>query len=106
METIIELLTGLKTFWLGTGFVGLTIPNAIMMVVGLLFISLAIIKHYEPLLLLPIGFGVVVGNIPNASGVYDDGSVMAMLYYGVKYGLYPPIIFLGIGAMTDFSTML
>ena len=119
-----------------TGF-GLMEPgNAIMIVVGLVFIALAIIKDYEPLLLLPIGFGVIVGNIPYLAdmslGVYDaggivvdggevvtepaasageqvkyiSGSVLAYIYFGVRYGIFPPLIFLGIGAMTDFSTML
>lgn len=93
-----------------TGFAQLTWGNAIMIVIGLIFIGLAIIKDYEPLLLLPIGFGVIVGNIPTiesmALSVYDEGSVLSMIYYGVSQGLFPPLIFLGIGAMTDFSTML
>lgn len=93
-----------------TGFAQLTWGNAIMIVIGLVFIGLAIIKDYEPLLLLPIGFGVIVGNIPTiesmALSVYDEGSVLSMIYYGVSQGLFPPLIFLGIGAMTDFSTML
>ncbi|NQU41456.1 MAG: sodium ion-translocating decarboxylase subunit beta [Lentisphaerae bacterium] len=93
-----------------TGFAHMTWGNAIMIVIGLVFIALAIIKDYEPLLLLPIGFGAVVGNIPYIAtmqlGVYDQGSVMSYIYFGVKQGVFPPLIFLGIGAMTDFSTML
>lgn len=92
-----------------TGFSNMTLPNALMIVIGLIFITLAIAKNYEPLLLLPIGFGAVVGNIPMgdmALGVYDPGSVLQFLYFGVEQGVYPPLIFLGIGAMTDFSTML
>ncbi|MBT3296116.1 MAG: sodium ion-translocating decarboxylase subunit beta [Verrucomicrobia bacterium] len=93
-----------------TGFAQMTWGNAIMIVIGIVFISLAIIKDYEPLLLLPIGFGAVVGNIPfvanMALGVYDEGSVMSFIYFGVRQGVFPPLIFLGIGAMTDFSTML
>jgi carboxybiotin decarboxylase len=81
-----------------------------MIVIGIVFISLAIIKHYEPLLLLPIGFGAIVGNMAVVPGmslsVYDEGSVLSYLYFGVSQGIYPPLIFLGIGAMTDFSTML
>ena len=88
----------------------MTKGNALMIVIGIIFLSLAIVKDYEPLLLLPIGFGVVVGNIPFSSemslSVYDDGSVLSYLYLGVSHGVYPPLIFLGIGAMTDFSTML
>jgi len=93
-----------------TGFAMMTWGNAIMIVVGILFVSLAIIKDYEPLLLLPIGFGAIVGNIPSIQGmalnVYEEGSILSYLYLGVGKGIYPPIIFLGIGAMTDFSTML
>lgn len=115
-----------------TGF-GLMEPgNAMMIVVGLVFIALAIIKDYEPLLLLPIGFGVIVGNIPYLPdmmlGVYDSGgivvsdgqvvteplasggeqvkfnsgSVMAYIYFGVRYGIFPPLIFLGIGRNDRF----
>ncbi len=88
----------------------MTWGNLLMIVIGLIFITLAITKHYEPLLLLPIGFGAIVGNIPTISGmalsVYDEGSVLNYLYFGVRQGVYPPLIFLGIGAMTDFSAML
>lgn len=93
-----------------TGFALMTWGNAIMIAVGIFFISLAIIKDYEPLLLLPIGFGAIVGNIPSIQGmalsVYDEGSVLSYIYFGVSKGIFPPLIFLGIGAMTDFSTML
>ncbi|MCB0117355.1 MAG: sodium ion-translocating decarboxylase subunit beta, partial [Caldilineaceae bacterium] len=96
--------------YLTTAFGGMEVGNLIMIVIGISFIYLAIAKHYEPLLLVPIGFGVVVGNIPAVGGmslgVYDEGSVLRYLYYGVEKGIYPPLIFLGIGAMTDFSTML
>ncbi len=93
-----------------TGFANLTIGNVIMLIIGIVFIALAIIKDYEPLLLLPIGFGIILGNIPSIAGmaisVYDEGSVFYYIYFGVKQGIFPPLIFLGIGAMTDFSTML
>ncbi len=93
-----------------TGFAQMTWGNAMMIVIGLIFIGLAIIKDYEPLLLLPIGFGVIVGNIPTIASmslsVYDEGSVLSYIYFGVSQGVFPPLIFLGIGAMTDFSTML
>ena len=93
-----------------TGFANMTWGNGIMIVIGILFIGLAIIKDYEPLLLLPIGFGCIIGNIPPiasmAVGVYDQGSVLSYIYFGVSQGIFPPLIFLGIGAMTDFSTML
>jgi oxaloacetate decarboxylase beta subunit len=139
-----------------TAFLTIHWTNLIMIVVGVVFITLAIVKHYEPLLLVPIGFGVIVGNIPSVPGmtlsVYDTGgievrdgqvvtevvtdehnkpvmktveepdgktqqvpqervaaqmgSVLSYTYFGVQYGIFPPLIFLGIGAMTDFSTML
>lgn len=80
--------------------------SAIMIVIGLVFITLAITKHYEPLLLIPIGFGIVLGNMPGTAGVYIQNSVMNVIYFGVRSGLYPPLVFLGIGAMTDFSTLI
>ena len=93
-----------------TGFANMTVGNLAMIAVGLVFIILAITKDYEPLLLLPIGFGAIVGNIPSIAsmgiGVYDAGSVLHYIYFGVSQGIFPPLIFLGIGAMTDFSTML
>ncbi len=99
-----------SSFLTTTAISTMTWGNALMIVIGIIFISLAIIKDYEPLLLLPIGFGVVVGNIPFVQGmslsVYDEGSVLSYIYLGVSHGVYPPLIFLGIGAMTDFSTML
>lgn len=99
-----------NNFLSSTAFANMTAGNALMIVIGIVFITLAIRKDYEPLLLVPIGFGVVVGNIPPVEGmllsVYDQGSVLNIIYYGVSHGLFPPLIFLGIGAMTDFSTML
>jgi len=84
--------------------------NLIMLCIGSLFIYLAVKKDYEPLLLVPIGFGILVGNIPFETGmrlgVYEPGSVLSILYLGVSQGWYPPLIFLGLGAMTDFSSML
>ncbi|MCK5672392.1 MAG: sodium ion-translocating decarboxylase subunit beta [Spirochaetales bacterium] len=100
----------LQNFLGTTGFAMMTWGNLIMIVVGIIFISLAVVKNYEPLLLLPIGFGAIVGNIPSIAsmplGVYDVGSVLSYIYFGVMKGVFPPLIFLGIGAMTDFSTML
>lgn len=93
-----------------TGFAMMTWSNAVMIVVGIVFVTLAIVKDYEPLLLLPIGFGAIVGNIPAIQSmplnVYQEGSVLSFIYFGVSKGIFPPLIFLGIGAMTDFSTML
>ena len=93
-----------------TGFAHLAPGNVLMILVGCLAIYLAIVKKYEPLLLLPIGFGVIVGNIPYGSGlplgVYDKGSVFSLIYFGVTSGVFPPLIFLGIGALTDFSSLI
>ncbi len=100
----------LYDFLNNSGFAHLEWGNVIMLFIGAVFIFLAITKDYEPLLLVPIGFGVIVGNIPPIEGmelsVYSEGSVLNYLYFGVSHGIYPPLIFLGIGAMTDFSTML
>ncbi len=105
-------MEGLKHFLSFTGFANITIGHIIMIAVGLLFIYLAIKKEYEPLLLIPIGFGILIGNIPFLEnvglqiGIYENGSVLNYLYFGVLKGIYPPLIFLGIGAMTDFSALL
>ncbi len=103
-------MTPLLQFLESTGFYGMTWGNALMILIGVVFIILAITKDYEPLLLIPIGFGVIVGNIPYVVGMplgaYDEGSVLSYIYFGVSQGIFPPLIFLGIGAMTDFSTML
>lgn len=103
---------GLKRFWSYTGFNNAERGNLIMIVVGLFFIFLAIRFNYEPLLLIPIGTGIIIGNIPFMHdaglqlGIYEDGSVLNYLYFGVLKGIYPPLIFLGIGAMTDFSSLI
>ena len=93
-----------------TGFANVTSGHLIMIGVGLFFLYLAISRNFEPMLLVPIGFGILVGNIPFSPGmeigIYEDGSVLNYLYFGVIKGIYPPLIFLGIGAMTDFSTLI
>jgi oxaloacetate decarboxylase beta subunit len=93
-----------------TSFFNFTWGHAAMILVGLLFIYLAIAKEFEPMLLIPIGFGIIIGNIPFFPGlqigIYEQGSVLNILYHGVKNGWYPPLIFLGIGAMTDFSALI
>ncbi|HPE33243.1 MAG TPA: sodium ion-translocating decarboxylase subunit beta [Bacteroidales bacterium] len=103
---------GVIKFLRYTGFANATRGHLIMIVVGLFFIFLAIRYEYEPLLLIPIGTGILIGNIPfmlDAGlqlGIYEKGSVMNYLYFGVTSGIYPPLIFLGIGAMTDFSSLI
>lgn len=107
MNTIFE---SLQQFFQYTGFANITIQHAIMIFIGIVFIYLAIKKDWEPLLLIPIGFGMIIGNIPFVPGlnigIYEEGSVMNILYQGVQKGWYPPLIFLGIGAMTDFSALI
>ena len=107
MNTIFE---SLQQFWGYTGFANMTYQHLIMIAIGIAFITVAIIKDWEPLLLVPIGFGMVIGNIPFTEGlqvgIYEQGSVMNILYQGVQQGWYPPLIFLGIGAMTDFSSLI
>ncbi len=105
-----QLLDFLMQFINNTGYYMLDYRYMIMIGVGLVFIYLGIAKNYEPLLLVPIGFGILMGNIPVFQGlglaIYENNSVLHYLYMGVTLGIYPPLIFLGIGAMTDFSTML
>ena len=107
MNTIFE---SLQQFWGYTGFANMTWQHLVMIAIGILFITVAIKKDWEPLLLVPIGFGMVIGNIPFTEGlqvgIYEQGSVMNILYQGVQKGWYPPLIFLGIGAMTDFSALI
>ncbi len=111
-EFISFLGTNLADFWGYTGFANATSGHLIMLLVGLFFLFLAIKKDFEPMLLIPIGFGILIGNIPfkiDAGlevGIYEEGSVLNILYQGVKTGWYPPLIFLGIGAMTDFSALI
>lgn len=113
MEQLFQFLEhGFSQFFRYTSFPNFTIGHFVMILVGFIFLYLAIAKDYEPLLLVPIGFGILIGNIPFLQdaglqvGIYEPGSVMNYLYFGVLKGIYPPLIFLGIGAMTDFSTLL
>lgn len=105
-----NIVDSLIQFWQYTGFANMTLQHVVMIAIGITFITLGIVKKWEPLLLVPIGFGIIVGNIPMFPGlnigIYEDGSVLNILYQGVKQGWYPPLIFLGIGAMTDFSALI
>ena len=109
MDFIIQNFNEFLTF---TGFANASAGNLIMILVGALFIWLAIKKDFEPLLLVPIGLGIILGNIPFRAdagleiGLYEDNSVLNIFYQGVKQGWYPPLVFLGIGAMTDFSALI
>ncbi|MDG5800329.1 sodium ion-translocating decarboxylase subunit beta [Marinilabiliaceae bacterium ANBcel2] len=102
---------GLAKFWENSGFSNFDIRQLVMIIIGLVLIHLAIKFKYEPLLLVPIGTGLIIGNIPlpvsdAAIGIKDEGSVLYYLYFGVGEGVYPSLIFLGIGAMTDFSSLI
>ena len=105
-----QIISSLQQFWQYTGFANVAWQNLAMIAIGIAFITVAIIKEWEPLLLIPIGFGMIIGNIPMFPGlnigIYENGSVLNTLYQGVKMGWYPPLIFLGIGAMTDFSALI
>lgn len=107
MNTIFESLLQFLKY---TGLINMTHEHFAMILIGIVFITLAIRKNWEPLLLIPIGFGMIIGNIPFPEGlqigIYEEGSVMNILYQGVQKGWYPPLIFLGIGAMTDFSALI
>lgn len=103
--------TKLADFLTYTGFANVEWANIIMIAVGAFFIWLAIAKDFEPLLLIPIGLGIILGNIPFKDagleiGLYEDHSVLNIFYQGVRQGWYPPLVFLGIGAMTDFSALI
>ena len=105
-----QIFDSLNQFWQFTGFANCTWQHLAMIAIGIIFITLGIVKEWEPLLLVPIGFGIIIGNIPFFPGlnigIYEQGSVLNILYQGVRQGWYPPLIFLGIGAMTDFSALI
>ncbi|MCH9698360.1 MAG: sodium ion-translocating decarboxylase subunit beta [Gammaproteobacteria bacterium] len=98
MESLLKL-------WASTGIANLSAGQGMMMSVGLLLLYLAIRKGFEPLLLIPIGFGAVLSNIPLA-GIAEDGGILSYFYFGIKSGTLPLLIFMGVGAMTDFGPML
>ena len=120
ISTWVFMSDRLAQFLSTTAFANFTGGHVVMIIVGLVFIYLAIGKGFEPMLLVPIGFGILIGNIPfigaehiaagdplnQETGIYQSGSVLNYLYFGVRYGIYPPLIFLGIGAMTDFSALI
>ena len=100
----------LSEFFSYTAFANFTVGHIIMLLLGLALIALAIVRDYEPMLLVPIGFGILIGNIPFHTGlmlgIYEPGSVMSYLYLGISKGIFPSLIFLGIGAMTDFTALI
>ena len=98
-------MRALASVWTDSGFASLTIENVIMILVGIVLLYLAIAKEYEPLLLMPIAFGDIMANFPN-TGFETDMGVMMAIGFGIKYEIFPPLIFMGVGAMTDFSPLI
>ena len=107
-----NIVDNLFRFWEDTGFHNATWENMVMILIGLVLIFLAIRFSYKPLLLIPMGMGVILGNIPffhdapYQLGIYEEGSVLHYLFFGVLKGIYPALIFLGLGAMTDLSSLI
>ncbi len=108
MESI-DFFGTLSDLWADTGFMGFFQGTnwqcLVMLLIGCILIYLAVVKKYEPLLLLPIAFGMILANLPGAN-LMEEGGLLYYLYQGVKLGIYPPLIFLGIGAMTDFAPLI
>lgn len=111
------LITGIKGFISTSGFSAITPGQVIMLIVSFVLLYLAIVKQFEPLLLLPIGFGMFLANLPLAGLMaepvgqfgqegFQAGGLLYYLYMGVKLGIYPPLIFMGVGAMTDFGPLI
>ena len=98
-------MRALVSVWTDSGFSNLTWENCVMILVGLVLLYLSIAKEYEPLLLLPIAFGCIMANFPN-TGFEDEMGVMMAIGFGIKYEIFPPLIFMGVGAMTDFAPLI
>ena len=98
-------MRALVSVWTDSGFAALTIENIIMILVGIVLLYLAIAKEYEPLLLMPIAFGDIMANFAN-TGFETDMGVMMAIGFGIKYEIFPPLIFMGVGAMTDFGPLI
>ena len=98
-------IRALVSVWTDSGYASLTIENIMMILVGLVLLYLAIAKEYEPLLLLPIAFGDIMANFPN-TGFETDMGVMMAIGFGIKYEIFPPLIFMGVGALTDFGPLI
>ncbi|MDP6618244.1 MAG: sodium ion-translocating decarboxylase subunit beta, partial [Nitrospinota bacterium] len=97
--------SALSDFLGQTGIANLTWAHATMLAIGAVLVYLAIHKRFEPLLLLPIGIGAVLSNLP-LGGMFEEGGLLYYFYFGVKLGIFPPLIFLGVGALTDFGPLL
>lgn len=103
----LSILSALANFFAQTAFPHLTFGNIAMFAVAIALLYVAIVKHSEPLLLIPIAFGIILANIPvETTGILNEGGFLFYIKKGLDLGIYPPLIFLGIGALTDFSFML
>ena len=105
MEVWNAFSVSIASVWNDSGFQALTIGNVIMMLVGCFLLYMAFVKEFEPLLLAPIAFGCILANFPK-TGFNDEMNVMMAIGFGIKYEIFPPIIFMGVGAMTDFGPMI
>ncbi|WP_276837948.1 sodium ion-translocating decarboxylase subunit beta [Anaerovibrio lipolyticus] len=105
MDILSAFLTSIQSVWLDSGFASFTLGNFIMILVGLLLLYMAIGKEFEPLLLTPIAFGCIMANFP-CTGFLEEPGVMQVIHYGIQYEIFPPLIFLGVGAMTDFGPLI
>ena len=105
MEVWNAFVVSIASVWNDSGFQALTGGNVIMMLVGCFLLYMAFVKEYEPLLLSPIAFGCIMANFPK-TGFMDEMNVMMAIHFGIAYEIFPPIIFMGVGAMTDFGPMI
>ncbi len=105
MEIFNAFAISLQSVWADSGFAAFTLGNLAMIIVGIVLLYMAIGKEYEPLLLTPIAFGCIMANFP-ATGFLEEPGVMQVIHYGIQYEIFPPLIFLGVGAMTDFGPLL
>lgn len=105
MEILTAFATSIQSVWFDSGFASFTLGNFAMIIVGLALLYMAIVKEYEPLLLAPIAFGCIMANFP-CTGFLTEPGVMQLIHYGIQFEIFPPLIFLGVGAMTDFGPLL
>ena len=106
MEFLNAFIVSLQAVWAGSGFSHFTLGNGIMILVGLVLLYLAFAKEFEPLLLGPIAFGCILANFPETGFFGEEMNVMKAINFGITYEIFPPLIFLGIGAMTDFGPLI
>ena len=105
MELLDAFWISLQSVWANSGYASFTTGNAIMMLVAFVLLYFAIVKGFEPLLLAPIAFGCILANFPK-TGFLEEMGVMMAINYGISYEIFPPLIFLGVGAMTDFGPLI